>query len=193
MIWWFLGCVSHGESLGKKRWPVARYIICVHFGHSAHGCSKDPEVPSLYLHVYFFSPRLFATWLPFSLLEIQIWRTEIQRVCWYSDDSASCFEDTIFSSLFHIAWQRCRGTLASQTSHISFEEFCWVMLSWWKENLLTRFRNRFVVPEIPWSFEKNAEVDAGCYCRYHSKCSGSLGRPISVKTEKKRHIDVCRV
>ena len=42
---------------------VARYIICVHFGHSAHGCSKDPEVPSLYLHVYFFSPRLFATWL----------------------------------------------------------------------------------------------------------------------------------
>ena len=144
--------MSHGESLGKKWWPVARYIICVHFGHSAHGCSKDPEVPSLYLHVYFFSPRLFATWLPFSLLEIQIWRTEIQRVCWYSDDSASCFEDTIFSSLFHIAWQRCCGTLASQTSHIRFEQFCWVMLSWW------RFKTYSHVSEIGFLFQKSLEA-----------------------------------
>jgi hypothetical protein len=40
-----------------------RYIIRVHFGDSSRGCSEDPEVSGLYLHMQRFGACLFVPWL----------------------------------------------------------------------------------------------------------------------------------
>ena len=76
---------------------VARYFIRLHLCHPTHGCAQNPEIPSLYVHLYRFGARLLVTWLAFfrvplaGLFAVDSWQQQtFAKSCGETQVDATC-------------------------------------------------------------------------------------------------------